>query len=117
MRILNLTQHPCSKEQELAGVIEPANKGEVQRLLTFECLPTQAEIEERADSLAAITVDGECDTAMVGGAPFLMAPLSQSLKKAGITPVYAFSRRESVEKILEDGSVQKSAVFRHLGFV
>lgn len=30
---------------------------------------------------------------------------------------YAFSRRESVETQLPDGSVKKSSVFRHIGFV
>ena len=53
---------------------------------------------------------------MIGGAPFFMGILEQELKKQGIKPVYAFSQRESVDKEMADGSVQKVAVFKHLGF-
>jgi len=54
---------------------------------------------------------------MIGGAPFLMSALEDALVIAGITPLYAFSVRESVEAEQADGSVRKVAVFRHLGFV
>jgi hypothetical protein len=55
--------------------------------------------------------------AMIGGAPYLMAPLESALRAHGITPVYAFSVRESVDQVQPDGSVRKVAVFRHAGFV
>ena len=54
---------------------------------------------------------------MIGGAPFLMSPLESALLNNGIEPVYAFSTRESVEKKLPDGSVQKTNIFKHKGFV
>jgi hypothetical protein len=54
---------------------------------------------------------------MIGGAPYLMAPLEVALRAHGITPLYAFSVRESVEQTQPDGSVRKIAVFRHGGFV
>jgi hypothetical protein len=54
---------------------------------------------------------------MIGGAPFLMAGLEKALRCTGLRAIYAFSRRESVEAVQEDGSVRKVAVFRHLGFV
>jgi hypothetical protein len=56
-------------------------------------------------------------TAMIGGAPFFTRALEDALNAAGITPVYAFSSRESVEEVLSDGSVRKVTVFKHRGFV
>ncbi len=40
-----------------------------------------------------------------------------NLAYRGITPLYAFTRRESVEEVLPDGSTRKTAVFRHAGFI
>lgn len=54
---------------------------------------------------------------MLGGAPFLMAPLERAFVEAGWRVLYAFSRRESVEEPQPDGSVRKTAVFKHIGFV
>ena len=53
---------------------------------------------------------------MIGGALWLMAPLSFYLKSAGINPVFAFSKRESVEEVI-DGKTVKTNVFKHVGFV
>lgn len=53
---------------------------------------------------------------MIGGAPFLMAPLENALKSVFLKPVYAFSARESVDTIIDD-KVVKTSVFKHLGFV
>ena len=55
--------------------------------------------------------------AMIGGAPYLMAPLETALRVIGIEPVYAFSTRASVEQTMPDGSVRKVNDFRHAGFV
>lgn len=55
--------------------------------------------------------------AMIGGAPYLMAPLEAELKKLGIEPVYAFSERVSEETVQADGTVVKTNVFKHVGFV
>jgi hypothetical protein len=116
MRILNLTQHPASHEQQAAGVIEPENKKRVQELLTFDFLPSKEMVEERATDLATIAVESNCEVAMIGGAGFLISALERALKGAGIKPVHAFSRRESVEEIV-DGKTIKKSVFRHVGFV
>lgn len=116
-KILNLTQHGASAEQVSEGVIEPSDKKEVQELLTFVGMPTMSEVFERAEKLAQIAADSGCDKAMIGGAPYLMAPLHMALNAKGITPLYAFSERECVEKKGEDGSIVKTTVFRHKGFV
>jgi len=134
--ILNLTQHPATPDQIKAGVIEPdaETKERIKRLLTFDKLPTYDEILNRAEKLAieAMWYIGKCQTSwdeqaehtrtagtwvMIGGAPYLMAPLEQALKEAGLVPVYAFSKREVVEQRQADGSVRKVSVFKHLGFI
>lgn len=46
-----------------------------------------------------------------------MSTLEKALQYTGITPVYAFSKRESKEEKLPDGSVKKINVFKHVGFV
>jgi hypothetical protein len=115
--ILNLTQHAATAEQVEAGVVEPEEKGAVQAALTFDAIPTTSEMADRAAFLARIAVDSGCKRAMIGGAPFFMAPLERALLAAGITPVYAFSVRDSVEQPDGNGGVRKINVFRHVGFV
>jgi hypothetical protein len=115
--ILNLTQHAATAEQVEAGVVEPAEKSAVQAALTFDAIPTAPEMAERAELIARIAVDSGCKKAMIGGAPFFMAPLERALLAAGITPVYAFSVRDSVEQPDGNGGVRKVNVFRHIGFV
>ena len=53
---------------------------------------------------------------MLGGAPWLMAPLESNLKLNGIKVLYAYSERVSEEVVNKDGSVSKRNVFKHLGF-
>ena len=119
MRILNLTQHVATQEQLAEGVFEPLQemKNTIQRLLTFPELPTKEEIEKTAQALSWMADATGADAAMIGGAPFLMSRLEERLNALNIVPLYAFSQRESVERVQEDGSVRKVNVFRHLGFV
>jgi hypothetical protein len=144
-KILNLTQHTATPEQIAAGVtfgeLSPEQIMEIRSLLSFETLPTPREIAQRAQQIAEIASNaiwreksalpyaeewaGEplhtevefFDFAMIGGAPYLMAPLEVALRARDITPLYAFSVRESVDQVQQDGSVRKVAVFRHAGFV
>ena len=126
MMIVNLTQHPATTEQLAAGVFDL--QGEqlalLKALLTFEDIPTAEQIEERAELIAELAVMAEWGdrdfvptAAMIGGAPYLMGALERALKAKAVNPLYAFTRRESVEEVLPDGSVRKQAVFRHTGFV
>lgn len=114
---LNLTQHQASAEQMAAGVVEPADKQIVSKLLTFDTAPDGAELRRRAEALAAVAVDAGAVGAMVGGAPYLMSALERALKKVGVRPLYAFSERVSLEETQLDGSTKKSTVFRHAGWV
>jgi len=117
LNILNLTQHAATAEQLLAGVVEPhpAAKLTVKEVLTFEELPSAALILQRAETLAMYASDHT--HVMIGGAPFFMGPLEQALRRRGVTPLYAFTRRETEEVHQPDGSVKKTAVFKHAGFV
>jgi hypothetical protein len=140
MSIINLTQHPATPEQVAAGVFDlpPNLRGDLSALLTFDAIPGVEEIKVRAHDIGLMAamlasgadrteeVDGEvADTdrgafalqAMIGGAPYLMAPLESALRENGIEPVYAFSVRESVEQTQPDGTVRKVNIFRHAGFV
>lgn len=127
---LNLTQHRCTPDQTAAGVLDLPDdaRAEVSALLTFDDLPTRQEIEARAADLADIAAFGDArtdddtdavryDRVMIGGAPWLMSALEAALRDQGLTPVYAFSRRESVDTVQSDGTVRKVAVFRHAGWV
>jgi len=127
--ILNLTQHPATPEQVEQGVVDL--EGEyliaLKRALTFDTLPSAKEVTERAEYIAELAChnglgcdDGDdplATAALIGGAPYLMAPLERALWRIGVVPFYAFSQRESVEDTQPDGSVRKVAVFRHVGFV
>ena len=119
MKILNLTQHQATIKQVEVGVIEPESKEYIQKLLTFDEIPSKQEIRKRARKLAGyakLTFKGESGKAMIGGAPFLMSELEYWLRKNRIEPVYAFSKRVSVEKEI-DGEIIKTNVFKHIGFV
>lgn len=115
--ILNLTQHAASPEQVEAGVVEPEEKARVQELLTFASLPSLAEIYERAEALAEVASRHGATQVMIGGAPYLMAPLEWGLLKRGILPLYSFTERVSEEQVQPDGTTRKVSTFRHVGFV
>lgn len=117
MTIINLTQHQATPEQ---GCIEVGRKDHLKELLTFVEIPSKQEMEDRAEMILFMIEEtlGEMpEKAMIGGAPFFMSTLEKALKERGVTPVYAFSQRESVEEVQEDGTVVKRNVFKHIGFV
>lgn len=112
--IINLTQHKASLDQINEGVVDIVNDESRKRLidlLTIEDLPTNEDLENRAMSITHFAI-GHTD-AMIGGAPFLMPYLVESLKKIGVNPMYAFSKRIIVEN--ENGL--KISKFKHEGFV
>ncbi|HAZ61050.1 MAG TPA: hypothetical protein DCY89_05695 [Gammaproteobacteria bacterium] len=117
--MVNLTQHPATPEQLAAGVVDLGGPDllELKELLTFDSLPSAKEVQARAWAISDIAADAGATEAMIGGAPYLMAPLERILQSRGIAVFYAFSVRETEEQTLPDGSVRKTAVFRHAGFV
>jgi len=95
---INMTQHEPTPQQLEAGVIT-VDHSSVKAMLTFQGLPSAAQVRERAQALAAWAVSHGAGSAMVGGAPWLMGPLERALMAKGVTPMYAFSNRQSVEVI------------------
>ncbi len=118
MAILNFTQHAATAEQVAAGVIDlmQHDLASLKALLNFVGLPTADEIYERAYAIAALAENLFAETVMVGGAPFLMPVLQKALQMRGITVLYAFSERVSIEKIV-NGVVVKTNEFKHIGFI
>jgi phosphotransacetylase len=121
--ILNFTQHDATPEQLAAGVVEPYadNKERIRQLLTFNELPTQAQLRERATDcavLASVLVRKYgCDAVLIGGAPFFMSHLESALRLFRVRFCYAFSTRVAEEQMQPDGSVRKTHVFKHVGFI
>ena len=133
-KILNLTQHVATPEQKAQGVVDldEDRRKILTNLLIFEEIPSLYELKERAFLIANLCYGEAPDYylpheeeggallynyAMIGGAPFFMSTLEKELLRRGITPLYAFSKRESIEELQPDGSVWKTQVFRHVGFV
>lgn len=120
MKIANLTQHAATEAQVEDGVyaLSSGKDQELKKLLTFTALPSRVEVSARAEAIALLAVESGADAAMIGGAPYLMAPLEQALRERGIAPLYAYSERRSVESTdPATGEVTKTNVFVHLGFV
>ena len=120
--IANLTQHAATADQITAGVRDMSAdaKAALSALLTFVELPTGDDLRQRADAVVALLMEESDETpttAMVGGAPYFMAPLVEALTHYGIRAVYSFTRRESLELVNADGSVSKTAIFCHIGWV
>lgn len=114
--IINLTQHAATQQQIAAGVVEPEDKEVVQRLLTFDAVPTAKEVSNRAADLALIAMKAGAEAAMIGGAPFLMGVLERELEAQGLKSLYSFTRREVVEQPDGEGGVRKISVFKHIAF-
>lgn len=130
---INLTQHETSAEQ----VAEVERKGyaplqftsiertAVRSMLTFESLPSKGEVQLAANALANIVKElanardaSLQETAvMIGGAPYLMGPLTETLKMLGVSVYFSFSQRVSEEHVNEAGETIKTNVFKHVGFV
>ena len=122
--IINLTQHAASADQIAVGVVDlPQDRQEVlKKLLTFSAPPSPEEIWERARLIAELAPDAPeyyqpNPHVMIGGALWLMGPLAEVLQEQGITPLFAFSVRDTEEQTQADGSVRKVAVFRHAGWI
>lgn len=116
--ILNLTQHSSTPEQQAQGVfdLQGSDLALLKQLLNFEQLPDRWEVGTRAESLIALARKYEWKRVMLGGAPYLMGPLERALEARGLEYCYAFSTRESVEKVV-DGKIIKTSVFKHRGFI
>ena len=117
-KIINLTQHKATAAQLSDGAfdLEGDDLALLVKMLTFDSAPDVAEIGKRALALAILADRYGAESAMIGGAPYLMSTLETALKVVGCEPVYSFSVRLSSESLV-DGRVIKTAVFSHAGWV
>lgn len=118
--ILNLTQHKATQDQIDQGVVDfdDETRAKISQLLTFDEMPDRNEMIERAYKLVTILRlknHNECKV-MIGGAPFFMPILEHALYMNEFNPVFAFSKRVSVEKEV-DGKIIKTNEFKHIGFI
>lgn len=121
--MLNLTQHVITVEQLRDGAVEPdpEMKAEIQKLITFDrsVMEHPEQIWNRAKALVSL-IKREyplLNKAMVGGALYFMPALVRELKEVGIQPYFSYTDRVSTETHNPDGSVTKTLVFKHLGWV
>jgi hypothetical protein len=120
MKILNLTQYLATASQIKAGVVDlpEDERDKLRKLLTFDTLPLSKELIERSEAIAEIARKTGCDTAMIGGVPYMLTVLERSLNLIGIHPVYSFMISERVKQINPyDGFTQIANIHRHVGFV
>lgn len=115
--IANCTQHTPTKEQLDEGVNNPDCWEQIKELSSFSEIPSCREMKDRASKIAKLLCNEGYRSALIGGAPYFMSSLERELVNSGITPLYAFSVRESKEEVLPDGTVRKVNFFKHLGFV
>lgn len=112
MKIINLTQHKASEEQEAEGVfnLPLVSRDILKDLLTVS---KDTDIKENVEKIISLVNRLDYDTPyiMIGGAGFLMHTLIKRLEEEEYLPLYAFSEREVVE---EDGI--KTSVFKHKGW-
>lgn len=113
--IINCTNHIATKEQLELGVVEPYEKEEIQKLLTFDSLDSVFSANERAKEIVEIIKRSGYNHALIGGIPFFMSILENEFYRNGIIPVYAFSKRISIEKMDESGLVLKKSIFVNEG--
>lgn len=116
-KIVNLTAHCATKDQIEAGVVDMDDRELVADLLNFDDIPTASQLTNRAETLASLIDEPAGTHVMIGGAPLFMPALIKSLEKRGFIAVFAFSKRVSGEIVNDDGSVTKTSVFKHLGFI
>jgi hypothetical protein len=115
MKIINLTQHPATRNQKEDGVFDlPEVKFEyIRKLMTFDEYwdISGHNMRSIAEKLATIAEEFEADGVMIGGAPWFMRPLEETLFNHDLKVFYAFSKRISIVDQMDDGSVHKRLKF------
>ena len=117
MNVVNLTQHLSTTEQQAEGVFDlPEHLREkLVKALTFSAQYCRADLEAAALEVVSLVKEVDCHRAMIGGMPSFMAPLERALIEAGVAVGYARSERVSVDQVQADGTVRKTAIFKHVG--
>lgn len=116
-KFFNITNHSLTGEQ-LADIKDKFNIDEVVDLNPGEVEPqiSSAQVNNLATNLIANGNFSLGDVAMVQTEQTLVFFLVSILQRIGVRCVVATTRRESAEKVLPDGSIIKTNVFRHVRF-
>ena len=113
MKILNCTNHMLTDMQKKMGIIEldENDRETLTSAITFNDPPMKEDVDSAIEKVLEVLSRYEYDACMLGGAPFLAAPLENAILSLGKGAAYAFSKRISKEKHLPDGTVEKISVF------
>jgi hypothetical protein len=118
IKMLNLTQHPATPAQKEDGVVDL--EGEeleyLRKCITFNTLPSLEQLEKNSIDLAKIAREKGYENVLIGGACYFMPVLDNTLKRFGIKPYYAYSKRNAVDKMV-DGKIITEYTFEHEGFL
>ena len=125
MKFINLTQHKLTEDQIKDLVSAGFDEDSIQvypdpfvkQTLTFDKLPAMSDVRKAAVTLADYAKSQAATNVMIGGAPYLMRPLEEELTHLGIIYHYAFTERKTVEKVNEDGTVEKTSIFVFAGWI
>lgn len=122
--MINLTQHEGTIDQLEDGLVDLGEKAyeQVKDLLTMEVEDlTREDVWARAEQLRLLALYERHKTGdsqvMIGGAGWIMLPLQMVLEEVGFEVFFATSNRVSEEVHMEDGSVRKVNVFKHVKFL
>lgn len=105
--------HDLTEDQK-QGWSEIVLVSDVLKRQTSQISPT-ATLEEIKELAAAVVVEAEgCSHILCAGEPTLVMHVCLMAHVQGIIPVQSTTVRETVEKAQPDGSVIKTAIFRHV---
>lgn len=122
MPILNITRHKTTEGQKLDNVVDLPEYiiDEINRLCTFQPLPTLQELRVCAEKVVDIIENlqyPDVDGVMCGGAPYFNSILDKALISRGFVPHYPFTIRNYTRTTNPDGSINQQAVYKHMGLV
>lgn len=123
-KVLNITNHELTKDQIVdlratLGVqeedIQQLTDDLKQKFSAVKIETYQRHLEEIINYAKNHLVSG--DVAIVQGQMGYTYRIIQELKNYGVMCVFSFTDRVSTETQKEDGSVEKTSVFKHIQFI
>ena len=113
----SIMAHSLSEEQKEAALKEFSvdRIEEIRSPFNIDPHSSLEEVKKLAVEFAAKVPEGTTVAAVAGELTFTMS-LTKLLKELGIKVVTATTERVSKERVLVDGTVEKTNVFRHVAF-
>lgn len=114
---INFSNHPSDKwsVQQYDAALKYGEVVDIE-FPNIEADAKEFQIYEIAEKYYAKIVAMNPSAVMIQGEFSLVFQLVSMLMDAGIKCVTACSRRESIEKVMEDGAISKQAIFRFVAF-